>query len=59
MPPDKHKILLTIDQDLLERIEDFRFTNRMSSRSKAIRSLIEEALRRDAKKSNRKKGVAR
>jgi metal-responsive CopG/Arc/MetJ family transcriptional regulator len=59
MPPDKHKILLTIDQDLLERIEDFRFTNRMSSRSKAIRSLIEEALTRDAKKSNRKKGVAR
>ena len=42
MPTEKPKILLTLEDDLLARIEDFRFGNRIPSRSEAIRRLIEE-----------------
>lgn len=37
---------MVLDNDLLEKIEDFRFDNRITSRSKAIRLLIEEALKK-------------
>ena len=46
MPTDKPKILLTIDKDLLEKVEDFRYSNRIPTRSEAIRRLIEEALKK-------------
>jgi len=46
MSTDKPKILLTIDKDLLEKIEDFRFGNRINTRSEAIRRLIKEALKK-------------
>jgi metal-responsive CopG/Arc/MetJ family transcriptional regulator len=55
MTTNKPRVLLTIGKDLLEKIEDFRFDNRISSRSKAIRRLLEEALKRYEKKTNRKK----
>jgi len=45
MPTDKPKVLLTLDTRLLERLEDFRFENRFSSRSKAIRHILEKALK--------------
>jgi len=48
MTTQKPQILLTVDDDLLKRIDDFRFNNRINSRSEAIRQLIEEGL----KKSN-------
>jgi len=51
MPTDKPKILLTIDKDLLEQIEDFRFGNRVNTRSEAIRRLIKEALQKYEKKA--------
>jgi metal-responsive CopG/Arc/MetJ family transcriptional regulator len=44
MPTDKPKILITLDNDLLNRIDDFRFGNRINSRSEAIRFLIEKGL---------------
>jgi len=50
MTTDKPRVLLTIGKDLLEKIEDFRFSNRINSRSKAIRRLIEEALKKYEKK---------
>ena len=46
MPTKKPQILLTLDEDLLERIEDFRYGNRIPSRTEAIRRLIDEALKR-------------
>ena len=46
MPTDKPKILLTIDEDLLEKVEDFRFENRINTRSEALRRLIKEALQK-------------
>lgn len=42
----KPQILLTIDEKLLTRIDDFRFENRINSRSEAIRRLISEALKK-------------
>jgi metal-responsive CopG/Arc/MetJ family transcriptional regulator len=50
MPTEKPKILITLDDDLLTRIDDFRFGNRINSRSEAIRRLIEEALSKYGKK---------
>ena len=39
-----------IDKDLLKRLEDFRFDNRINTMSEAIRRLLEEALKKYEKK---------
>lgn len=45
MKTQKPQILLTFtDDDLLKRVDDFRFENRINSRSEAIRQLIEAGL---------------
>ena len=46
MTTDKPKILLTVDEKLLERIDNFRFDNRIGARTEAIRRLIDEALKK-------------
>lgn len=38
------KLLLNISKEMLKEIEDFQFNNRISSRSEAIRVLIEKGL---------------
>ena len=53
MATNKPQILLSIDKDLLERIEDFRFGNRIATRSEAIRRLLEEALKKQEKKAKK------
>ena len=50
MATDKPRILLTVEKDFLERIDDFRFENRIQSRSEAIRRLIDESLKKYEKK---------
>lgn len=57
MPTDKPKIILVMEDDLLTRIDDFRFENRINSRSEAIRRLIEEGLKASepTKSKNKKK----
>ena len=50
MTTKKPRILITFDKKLLERVEDFRFGNRISARSEAIRRLIDEALKKYEKK---------
>ncbi len=45
MPTEKPKIIFVMEEDLLKRIDDFRFDNRINSRSEAIRRLIEEGLK--------------
>ena len=52
MPTKKPQILLTVDEALLERIDDFRYGNRIPSRTEAVRRLIEEALKKFEKKEN-------
>jgi hypothetical protein len=49
MPTDKPKIILVMENDLITRIDDYRFENRINSRSEAIRRLIEEGLKKVAK----------
>ena len=45
MKTQKPQILLTFtDDDLLKRVDDYRFENRINSRSEAIRKLIEAGL---------------
>ena len=53
MPTEKPKILITLEDSLLTRIDDFRFGNRINSRSEAIRRLIEEALKHYEKKEKK------
>jgi metal-responsive CopG/Arc/MetJ family transcriptional regulator len=44
MATDKPKVLLILDNDLLERIDDYRYENRIPSRNEAIRVLIANGL---------------
>jgi len=55
MPTEKPKIILVLEDNLLKRIEDFRFDNRVNSRSEAIRRLLEEALKKYEKPQLKKK----
>jgi metal-responsive CopG/Arc/MetJ family transcriptional regulator len=55
MPTDKPKILFVLDEDLLRRINDFRFNNRIETKSEAIRRLLEEALKKYESRPQQKK----
>ena len=46
MSTDKPKIILVLDHDIIGRIDDYRYGNRVPSRSEAIRRLIIEALQK-------------
>jgi metal-responsive CopG/Arc/MetJ family transcriptional regulator len=43
-----------VDEELLERLDDFRFGNRIKTQSEAIRRLLDEALKKYEKKANKK-----
>jgi metal-responsive CopG/Arc/MetJ family transcriptional regulator len=45
MPTEKPIINFVVDDELLKRIDDFRFGNRINTRSEAIRRLIEAGLK--------------
>ena len=53
MTTKKPRILITFDENLLKRVDDFRFENRIGARSEAIRRLINEALIKYEKKSKK------
>lgn len=38
------KVLVTISHDLLKKVEDYQFENRIKSRSEAMRELIQKGL---------------
>ena len=44
MSTDKPRILLTLSEELLEQIDDYRYKNRIPARTEAIRQLIRKAL---------------
>ncbi len=44
MPTDKPVINIIIDEELLKRIEEYRYSNHIPSRTEAIRKLIESGL---------------
>ena len=43
-----------MEDDLIKRIDDFRFDNRINSRSEAVRQLIEAGLATTKPKSKKK-----
>ena len=45
MPTDKPRFTITVDEDLLARIEDFKFSNRYSNQTKAVIALIDSGLK--------------
>ncbi|UCF82084.1 MAG: hypothetical protein JSV50_12815 [Desulfobacteraceae bacterium] len=51
MPSKKPKLLFVVDKKLINKIDDFRFENRINSRSEAIRRLINEGLKKYEKKA--------
>jgi metal-responsive CopG/Arc/MetJ family transcriptional regulator len=50
MATDKPRLLITVDEVLLKRVDDFRYDNRIPTRSEAIRRLLREALKKYEKK---------
>lgn len=44
MPTEKPILTFAAEKELLERINDFRFDNRIETRSEAIRILVEKGL---------------
>jgi len=50
MPTKKPILNFAADEKLLKLINDFRFENRINTRSEAIRRLLEEALEKYDKK---------
>ncbi|MBC2732833.1 MAG: hypothetical protein HF981_00560 [Desulfobacteraceae bacterium] len=44
MATKKPQVLLTLDDELLARIEDYRYENRIPARSEAMRRLLVDAL---------------
>lgn len=44
MPTQKPRVTITVDEDQLNEIEDYRFKNRMKNQTQAILSLIEKGL---------------
>ena len=54
MPTKKPILNFAVEEELLKRIDDFRFENRFNTRSEAIRHLIEKALKEYEKKTSDK-----
>jgi metal-responsive CopG/Arc/MetJ family transcriptional regulator len=54
MTTQKPQVLLTLNDELLKQIEDFRFEKRINSRSEAIRQLIETGLATSKPKAKKK-----
>ncbi len=55
MPTEKPILTFAVDQELLDRLNDFRFEHRIETRSEAIRRLVEESLTKYEKKAKPKK----
>jgi nicotinic acid mononucleotide adenylyltransferase len=55
MPSRKPQILFVMGDDLFNRIDDFRFENRIMSRSEAVRILVEEGLKKYEKQEKKPK----
>jgi metal-responsive CopG/Arc/MetJ family transcriptional regulator len=53
MPTKKPILTFVVDEELLKRINDFRFDNRIEVRSEAIRMLIEKGLKEYEKKKKK------
>jgi hypothetical protein len=57
--PQPERVILPISRDLLNRIEEFRWSIRAPSRAEAIRALIEEGLANQERAAERIDGDVR
>lgn len=55
MDESKTVLNFVIDKELLTRLDDFRFNNRIKSNSEAIRRLLDEALKKYEKQEKKPK----
>ena len=55
MPTKKDTLCFPADAHLLKRIDDYRYENRIPSRSETMRRLIEEGLKAHDKKGGKSK----
>jgi len=46
---DIQRVIIPMPRDLIERVDEHRFFNRIASRAKAIRELLEAALKAKTK----------
>ena len=53
MPSKKPQILLVVEEELLGQIDDYRFDNRIGSRSEAVRQLIKAGLKKKLPKKKK------
>lgn len=57
MPTQKSRYCITVDEEMMKEIDDFRFENRYNSRSKATLELIRLGLQTlKDQKANQEKG---
>ena len=47
MTEQKKPILLYLDDEMLQKVDDYRFKNRIASRNEALRNLIEIGLEKN------------
>ena len=50
MPTKMPMVSFAVDGELMKRLDDFRFDNRINTRSEAIRRLLDQALKKYEKK---------
>jgi metal-responsive CopG/Arc/MetJ family transcriptional regulator len=53
MPTKKDILNFAVDEKLMKRLDDYRFENRINTRSEAIRRLLDEALKKYEKKAEK------
>lgn len=58
MPTEKPRYTVIVDEELLKRIDDFRFENRFASRSAATLELIRLGMEAIEKKQKKEEGEA-
>ena len=54
--PNTLRFHMTMPPSLVEKVDDWRFANRIPTRAKAVRKLIEVALNADATLAEREQG---
>lgn len=54
MATEKPRILVTVDEDLLQEIDDYRFGNRIKTQSEAVRQLLLKGLEKVKKDASKK-----
>lgn len=55
MAVKKPTITMVFDEDLLERVDDYRYGNRIPTRTEAIRQILEKGLKEIEKEKSEKR----